>query len=252
MNGRELTLSRNELTALLKRVFEGIFNRSCDFEALAHQIVWLERHGLGGMDLLRGCVDHLADHDTASVEMEPTPDGDDVEIICVDAQGSSLLCIADMIADLTISRCAAHGACHIEVTNVHEREAILPQLCRIRNSGFYVGTQSSEDNGDAISFARIVGDTALPELFGWNPSAQGRASGTLSLVAASSKAGLISGLGNRWKEWPAPEITPAILDDRYQTNLNNGIVVGDLSYLNKIAERVLVEASDASRQGAGE
>ena len=246
-------LSRNELYALLKRACEAHFGRACDYEAIAEQILWLECHGLSGVQLAQSCIEKVHSSDLQAIS--PLIGTDTRNKACLNAEGASLLCIADLLADFTISRAAADGFCCIELSNVHETPAILPQLTRIRQAGFVAALWVSDESAGTVAWARITPEASLPDLTGWENAPQRPQVATLTLVAAQDEKALshaASAAGAAGGAWPKPEVTPEMLEQCHNDCLSHGIPVDDLGLLNEIADRILVETSEASRMGAGD
>ncbi len=246
------TLSRNELLALLRRVFEAIFGKGRDYEAMAEQIVWLECHGLGGIDLLRECVTRLdseAQLSPAELEEVFASRGSRISL---DAGSASLLCFGDMLADMLIARCNDEELCTLEVANLHDPLAILPQLHRMARAGRYPAVQVKDHGSGSRQFAHVSDENMLPALSGWEESAQSGGAASMIVLCAASDEALHSALRAFDCAWPEATIAPHQLAENYDNCLSNGIVVGDLNELNAIADRVLVEATDESRRGAGE
>jgi len=197
-----IRLSHNELSALLKYTFQGLFAHSQDWGALAENVLWLETHGFDGIGML---MDGLKTETLHSFKgaVTDTPSG-----FKFNFEGGSLLMGLPMIIDFTIACVRDKGICYIEVLSAEHIKALIGVEAAICRSGFY-------------AFARDD-------------------KGTLS-CSSGPQANMVS------RDFSESDIY-------YQQCLNDGIVVSRADYetLNEIADRTLVEASEASRLGAGE
>ncbi|ANU06436.1 hypothetical protein A6F65_00108 [Paraurantiacibacter namhicola] len=247
-----LILSRNELLALLRRVFEALYGKTCDYEAMAEQILWLECHGLGGLDLLHDCLARLdgeerhADRHLLGAFLTKGP------TIRFDAGGASLIGFGDLLADVLIARCAGGEIRQAEIADLRDARAILPQLHRMALAGRFAAVRISGRGNGADRFARVSASSPLPDLSGWEGAVDCAEQASLHLVCAGSEEGLRSAMRDLHPDWPEPAVTADQLAGTYRGSLNNGVKVRDLAALHAIADRVLVEATEESRRGAGE
>ena len=247
-----LTLSRNELLALLRRVFEALYGKSCDYEAMAEQIVWLECHGLGGLDLLRTCLTRLDQEERKADGLligAFAAGGTSIEL---DAGGASLLCFGDLLADLLISRCAEQESRRIEIADLREGQAILPQLSRMERAGCLAAARITNLDDGTRWYAHVSGSAHLPALSGWETARDPVEKIALSLVCSTNEDSLRQAMAALDPRWPEPTISPGELAKSYSDSIDMGLAVGDLAAFNAIADRVLVEATEDSRRGAGE
>ncbi|WP_299193628.1 DUF3726 domain-containing protein [uncultured Erythrobacter sp.] len=245
-------LSRNELLAFLRRVFEALLGKRCDYEAVAEQIVWLECHGLGGLDMLRACLTRL-DLEEQNVESHlPGAFSVGGGAIDLDAGGGSLLCFGDLLTDMLIVQSAEQGSCRIEIADLREGQAVLPQLHRMALAGCFAAARVRNPQDGTSWSAHITAASRLPALSGCSGSSGCADAVSMSLICASSEPALRSAMHAFDPHWPEPTIASDQLAANYKRSLDSGIPVGDLSALAAIADRVLVEATEESRRGAGE
>lgn len=247
-----LRLSRNELLALLRRVFEALFAKSCDYEALAEQIVWLECHGLGGLDLLHDCLAPLDREEHHGERLLLDACLAQGALIDLDADGESLICFGDLLADVAIARCARHETCKVEITNLREGQAIVPQIHRMAMAGRFAAARVTNRKSGKSWYAQVTGSSPLPELYGWDGAKDCGERVALSLVCSANEQALLSAIMDLYPNWPEPTMSAGQLARNYRDCLNNGVLVRDLTALHAIADRVLVEATEESRRGAGE
>ncbi|MFN2099657.1 DUF3726 domain-containing protein [Altererythrobacter sp. MF3-039] len=245
-------LSRNELLALLRRVFEAIFGKSCDYEAMAEQIAWLECHGLGGFDLLCACLNRLDNEEHPSDGLLIEASSADSVVNDLDAGGASLLCFGDVLADLLVARCADRESCRVKIANLREGQAIIPQLHRMALAGRFAAARITNPSNGTSWYAHVSSSAFLPVLSGFQETKDCGALVSLNVVCAANEHALQEAMNSLDPQWPEPTITPGQLADCNADCLRNGIPVSDLAALNAVADRILVEATEDSRRGAGE
>jgi len=123
-----ITLSLNELRALLRRTYEALYHHGYDFGVMARSCLWLETHGLDGIGLILRSLDDL---DTPCLQMQLTEAAAGHYII--DGQGRCLIPFINSATDLAIARAKQNGAGLIDVLNVFGRLNVFAALkcCRI-------------------------------------------------------------------------------------------------------------------------
>ena len=221
-----LKLSRNELAALLKSVFQACFGHSQDWAAMAHSVLWLEAHGFDGHAMLMDAMDE---------EMCLAPFAGDIQDVStgyiVDFNGGHAILAAHMMADLAVEAALRHGTGTIKIKGAAESLALIAALPRCAKQGF--AAQVTGREYDAHIFPRDD-----------YPSLYQRRSEAITLTCAAEIA-----LPKGKCLQPAGQ-----LQSHYQKTLMNGLAIDPGIYraFMKVADRTLVEASEASRKGAGE
>lgn len=241
MSPKNLRYSHNELLSLLKRVFEGLYGHSRDFEAMAKNVRWLETHGLDGMKELMQVLQQLDGHEPIPVTVSGIPtDG----LINVDLQRNSLFTYAFEITDLFIDLANYAPYCTLEITNFGNPIALLPRLARCARPGSTTRLEWFDPETNYIHLAEISSGELAPTYSIFKSTLR---SGKTDL--RMSCQGTKSALQNPLKSMSSQDVIKA-----YEISLDNGIEIrtSDFETLCKIADRVLVEASESSRRGAGD
>ncbi len=193
-----LTISLNELRALLNKAYEGVFGHSRDWSAMTETVMWLECHGYEGMDLFLRAIPNMEANKKARLSNASA------DTITVEANGTCLIEYAHLLSDVLIARAKKTERANARVHSVQYPQIIHSIRPNLRKVGFEL-SYYLEDNTLQISVA---------------PNASQE-------------------LENK---------------DHYLKILDNGYTLKHETYLtlNQYADRVLVPASDQSRQGAGE
>lgn len=222
-----LRLSLNELSALLKSALQGCFRHSQDWAAITETIIWLESRGFGGLNLLMEAMDdnhHLTPFTANIIET------DDPSVCAIDAGGSSLLLGLHMCSDIAADMATRHGQATLIINNATQTSAIIAATVPCARFGHAV--RSTWKDG----FAQISLNDVSPSVH----------EGQFETVEIK--------LCKVFESEATPVLTSAEVQARYELSLAQGLEVGVDIYktLNGIADRILVEATKASRRGAGE
>lgn len=126
-----MKVSHNELTGLCRRAFEGLGFASGDHEDAAEMVVWLEQHGLGGVEALRKGLDYLADNNLARMQRRY----DDASLSVIDVAGNSSLVCGSLGADLAYTKARRKGLAVVKLQNCHNRRLMLGYLARCARRG---------------------------------------------------------------------------------------------------------------------
>lgn len=126
-----MKVSHNELTGVCRRAFEGLGFASGDHDDAADMVVWLEQHGLGGVEALRKGLDYLADNDLALMRRQY----DDATVAVIDAAGNSSLVCGSLAADLAYTKARRKGLAVVKLQNCHNRRLMLGYLARCARRG---------------------------------------------------------------------------------------------------------------------
>jgi hypothetical protein len=242
----------NELTSLLKRVFEALGYRQGDYEDAAHAAVWLETRALNGLELITRDWQRLA-QTRGALEMLPSSNDEQV----LDARHSSVLTVGRSIADLAAASLEQHGRGRIELRQCYSRMAILPSLDACARRGAGAVAYWNDVNHQHV--ARIDAGCANPEYrrMTMKPDSNTSAA-TLNLVCHRQRQeidAIVAGLSaNTAQSAPGCHILPAEMDARHRAAIQHGLAVSEelVARLSAAAEAVLVAASEQSRRGAGE
>jgi len=229
-----LNLSVNELSALLTRTFEALYGHKRDYYDMARIVLWLECQGHNGVSQFINALPVLDDDDL------PEPDLSEraANHLVIDGRGHSLFCIARAICDLSISCAANAGPSQIDIINVRDSQPLIGALYSIASQGF-----------SAVLFyddklAAISAKAEHPIIY------QNKTPHDLRLICAQNDDILDKYIDADLNI----QLGPDVQRQAHAFGLEQGMSIKRSHYdtLTKIANRVLVEASEASRRGAGE
>lgn len=242
-----LTISLNEFRALLRKAFEGVYRHDKDWNALADLVLWLEYRGLNGLQVF---IDAEASLDVADRPiLERQPNGE----VIVKGRGMSLLGCSLEIGDLLIAEAVQSGSCVMQVKDMLDPEFLAATVSRCADNGLAgAAWWPGENNWGMIAFQEEI-DTQ-PNLYRVKLPLGYENYSDITLIADKS----LENIQNKYPSWfsflklgqrPASEI-----DNLYLRHLDNGYQISEGNYkrLCHIADRVLVEATEQSRRGAGE
>ena len=240
-----VTLSLNELRALLRKSFEGIFAHNHDWNALTDLVLWLEFQDLGGLDTFFEAEPSLR-------EASPRVIQNDNEIV-VDGNGASLLAFNTRACDLLLADVNLNGRGVLHVRNTKNSEVITASVSRCAKQGYAVVAWWLDREGYAFMALQNANEAApslykvkVPKTFSSYPD--------ITILVGRE----VTDIENLYPEWinfrDKAQLSHNQIVDRYEEYLNNGIRLTQADYkrLCHFADRVLVEATEKSRQGAGE
>ncbi len=241
-----VTLSLNELRALLRKAFEGIYGHDHDWNALTDLVLWLEFHDLDGLKIFFDAEPGLP------CDIPNLSEGDNGDIL-IDGKGGSFLQFNVTSCDLLVSKAKTAGQAVLHVNNTKHVQVITASVARCASSGLAAAAWwPSEENSAYIAFQEA--GARAPNLFRVSLPAGFENYEGVTIIAAPS----IKDIQTRYQDWfqfqksgqtPSNEI-----EERYQQHLDHGFAmsVDDYKRLCHYADRVLVEATEQSRRGAGE
>ena len=248
-----MRVSRNELTSLLARVFEG--QGLIDFDGAAKQVVWLEQCGLQGLTLLSRCIDSLEQSG------QPEPQLTDVapDQMSLDVGGNSTLAWGSTAVELLFSGASQAGFATLNLEHCRHRIFILQPLAEFASRGINC-LAHWQLPGDPVmeTFALFGAGGHYPTYQTWQASAALTMDRDQCLVLMCSEdvEPLLDyqavqrdrGVSNLRR------IEADALRDQRKNSVNCGLEVDSDFWdtLCLLGERVLVESSDVSRsRGAG-
>jgi hypothetical protein len=250
-----MTISHNELLSLFKRVFEVLYGNSADFDALAKNQLSLEKLGLGGWYMLARSLPDL-EKKTSIILGSDSGSGDTWRI---DANNNNLMAFAPSISDILIDRAMKSGRCNVEIVNARDVVALAPVLSQISGRGFAAIMNWSEEASSNVHIAEIEPNMRYPSLKIFEDVERKT---FLKIIIAPDMSECVEFLRTsdpmvyrlNVGGTESFQISSEEFEDRYQSGLNDGLIIDQNVYkkLCSYAERILVEASDSSRSGAGE
>lgn len=126
-----MKVSHNELAGLCRHAFQGLGFPAGDHEDAADMVVWLEQHGLDGIETLRGGLDHIHSRDDHSLSRI----FEDSSLAVINAHGNSILTCGSLAADLVYTRARRKGLAVVKVQECHNRKLMLGYLARCARRG---------------------------------------------------------------------------------------------------------------------
>ena len=256
-----IVLSHNELQALLNRYCEAAFAHHRDFYDAAKLVCWMEARGLGGIDLLLNAKSLKA----GNVAIRRVDAGNPLvsQYVC-DLSESSGLCGLLSVVDLVIGEAKSDGhsqrVTRVDIENCDCLPLMLPMIASCHASDVFCEAVWIGLHEDSVMIASPSDMTPEPNVFaGQAPSQNPLKKGDAVLVGAPTRDLVVNYLDREpWlvsaRKNLQPTFTGLDLSIRFRDCIDNGIPIdsGDYKRLCAFADRILVEASEASRKGAGE
>jgi len=230
----EINLSRNELWALLVKVFEALFGHRRDYYDMARTVLWLECHGHKGVKQL---VKSLPVLENGSLPEPTLAEISDTHLV-MDGGGRSLLDIGPSLSDLAIACASENGIVRIDIFNIRSAAALivaLPFIARQRFNGVAVGLNTV--------CVTVLG-TNCPTIFN-RPS-----EGQLSLICTCDGIDVSEYVEDERSVLKSVEMQTEFFSASLENGIN--ILTSEFEALKDVAANILVEATEASRRGAGE
>ncbi|UTW02661.1 DUF3726 domain-containing protein [Amphritea atlantica] len=245
-------VSMIELKAALRRCFEATGYYVGNYEDAANMILWLEKHGLKGLDELQRALPYIGEDSSKPLS---TVIYEDSTSAIIDSNGRSALnCIAASV-DLAHAKALENGIATVTVHNCHNRMFILKALTDCGRRGISVtaywqnGNQTVTEHTAAIKAGERYPSYSEAVT---NLSVNDQDKQALTIIC-SSRVDLTSSLqqskGNRNACYISAE--QIRLNKEYSVDFGIDIVENLWAEINRIGAGVLVENNERSRQGAG-
>lgn len=123
-----MKVSFNEMQGLSRKAFSGIGFEEGDANDAADMVVWMEANGLQGIDALkRSLAFILAEDQSRSPELIYQ----DADLCVVDAHNRTALGNASLAIELGYAKCRARGLSVTKIRNCHNRMLIVGYLSRV-------------------------------------------------------------------------------------------------------------------------
>ncbi|MDE0840791.1 MAG: DUF3726 domain-containing protein [Porticoccaceae bacterium] len=249
-----MKVSKNELTAALKKSFEGLGFGYGDYLDAANMVVWAQMHGLNGLEQLCRALPFLDGpvYGCRALEAEAS------ELWIFNVEGASILLCASQIVDIACSVARRQSKICVRVDNCHNRMFVVERLANAAQRG--LTTMACWSTRNTFKIAKFEAQTRFPKLttFAINNHDASRAQ-SLFVMCAVQGFDLQTSL-----ETVAPlgltelgvgsELSSEFFDNAYSEALDLGIEmpVSLWGTLDTLTARVLVESTERSRAGAGE
>lgn len=243
-------VSRNELIAVLRQAFEGLGFFQGDFENAAEMVVWTEMHGLNG----------LAEFEKTLTEIDNRPDIKLSTVSLVDSvwdvAGASVFECADLALGVLQASCQQGKKASLILEHCLYPLFIGKSILQAQQSGLFVAALWREKSTQDVLRCCASAGACCPEYIEFN-----RPMGSVSdhaavgveqllLLGAADTEQLSSSLPD---DSVSRKINAEQLQASYELALSDGIEIKPALWeaLLKLGERVLVEATEQSRLGAG-
>ena len=243
-----MKVSRNELTACLKKAFEGLGFSVGDYEDAAAMVVWSQMHGFNGLQQLQQALPFLSDCPCLHAKLVSDTD----QQALLDGQQSSVLLCGSQTVRLACAIARQHGSGHVRLDNCHNCKFIIQRLV----SAAQLGTAliAYWVNGSTSVKVMIEPYAKQPEYQEYS-AADTAANQSLFIFTGSDLASLEQqfslqfNIGDQVRRF-----STEAMRDSYQYRLEQGIEIDQQFWaeLDNLVARVLVESTDSSRAGAGD
>lgn len=249
-----MKFSKNELTAALKKTFEGIGFGVGDYEDAAAMVTWLEAHGLQGLLQIHIALPYLMQRPHPQIEIIQ----DDEKLSILDARGGSTLICGGQAVDLAYAKARNVGFGAVQLIDCHNRKMIIERLVNAAKRGVAcIAYWRAHDSSAVYSVVSIEAHAEYPTYEEYTTAGREADTEQSMIILCGSR---LSGLLERGADvLPANSgnlvsVTPEAMKASHQCALEHGIdmdvALSDL--LGKLIKNVLVEATESSRAGAGE
>lgn len=251
-----MRVSHNELSGLCRRAFEGLGFPPGDHEDAADMVVWLEQHGLGGVDAMRQGLNRLTTEPRRAMNRA----FEDSSIGIIDGAGNSVMLCGSLAADLVYAKARRKGLAVVKIQDCYNRRLMLGYLgrCARRGMSLMAFWRNSED---PVVIEQVVSIRAYDEyptmlLYQIDDHDETLTRNRSVTLMASPHFSMLQALH------PDPDeatllkvVRPEELERQSHLAFEQGLDVDDEVWwqLKGLAGRTLVEASEESRaRGAGE
>lgn len=239
--------SPNELRSLLKQAFEGCGLDQGAYESAADLVLWSEMNGLAGFELLDGAIQRCLQ--SPKVRMSVAEHR--AQRCRVDAAGDSILMCGALLSDLVRASALESGFCVCKVSNVRDPILLAKPLAEAQQRGLFGMVYWAR--GNQMHLIKSAAQECIDYLS--CPAGPSAEQDGLTLVYARDQ---------HWIEQHQRDCCPSFdemnichsasqVKHHRQNTLSEGVEISDSlwSTLNRVAENVLVESTEQSRQGAG-
>lgn len=248
-----MKVSFNELQGIGRKAFSAIGFAEGDAIDAAEMVAWLEAHGLGGVEALKKGLRFILTEDQS---VAPTLVYQDADFSVLDAHDHSVMGNASLAVELGYARARARGLSITKIRRCHNRILIIGYLSRLARRGMNV-TAFWRNAHDPLT-ELVVGFKAghpVPEICLYSlddaPDDTEKNDGITLIMA--NHVDLLPSLRSEYALTDLMRQTEDDLERLRNQALIDGMEVDDELWrtLKSLADHLLVEATDASRGGAG-
>lgn len=243
----------NEFSSLVKRSFEGLGYCCGDYEDAASAGLWMQTHGLQGLDIVQRAVQRQVTGESSLAVRSIGPGEYDIE-----ASDASIVVCGYRIVELAACVTVQHGKCHIQVQNCRDRDSIIAAIASTAGSSSNpIAMLAHWQSMHAKRLSLALPNTSFPRLLQLDIDAADAASESALTLLSSRDTEEINRLAeniisnsNRTSDLlPRDKIKRAAADAT-----EHGLSVDSVAWneLLLVAGNILVESTEQSRKGAGE
>ncbi len=248
-----MKVSHNELQGLCQKAFLGMGFDEGDAADAADMVAWMQCLELDGLNALGRGLDFLL---TEEPGLPPTVLYQDGDLAVLDGHGVSVLHSCSLAMELGFAKARARGVAVIKVCHCHNRQLIMGYLARLAGRGMNV-TAFWRNSHEPLT-EQVVGFRAnhsVPEIRVYaveDVPEENEPNDGITLVLANHVDLLPAMRSNYRYDLLASHDESDLLACRHRSYIE-GIEVNEAYWtrLKELATRMLVEATDASREGAG-
>ena len=243
-----MKVSKNELTASLKKAFEALGFQPGDYYDAADMVVWLETHGFDGFDRLLAALAYL--NTTAPIHADLVQE--DAHNSVLDGRGTSVLLCGSEAVDLIRSQVIQGSSAGLELINCYNRTFVIQRLVKAAQRNFaFIAYWRQLDYCVKVS---ITGGSELPEYQTFmmidvfdRQSLRIFCGPDLETIEKQYAEQLE--FGSLVETYPKAEMA-----DCYRNSVEQGIEINEALWktLDDLVAKILVESTADSRAGAGD
>jgi len=243
-----MKVSKNELTASLKKAFEALGFQPGDYYDAADMVVWLETHGFDGFDRLLEALSYL--NTTAPIHADLVEE--DAHNSVLDGRGTSVLLCGSEAVDLIRSQVMQGSSAGLELINCYNRTFIIQRLVKAAQRNFaFIAYWRQLDYCVKVS---ITSGSDLPEYQTFNMiDVFDRQS--LRIFCGPNLETIEKQYAEQLEFGALVETYPkAEMADCYSNSVEQGIEIDETLWktLDDLVAKILVESTASSRAGAGD
>ena len=246
-----ITLSLNELSALVCRTLEATYGHGLDFQEAAKQIVWLESLGLDGIErLLENSPWHCSGDLTAHYTNENG-------LHVFDMRDGNMLPALICAADILIAETKTMGGGRVEMRNCINGELLAATVAQCARRDLAAAVIWPGHEGRESFVAHNCEDHECVEYLTISDTGF-RTPLHPTVVAGKTQSSVSTAICDHLMIEDLSQLvvvkSGAQLRAAHQMSIDIGVTLGRDNYseLMAIADRVLVETNDVSRRGAGD
>ena len=249
-----MKVSKNELSAALKKSFEGLGFSYGDYIDAAAMVSWTQMTGLNGLELLDRALPFL---DSATGQSRALSYSSDSAIPVLDAKGASCLLCASQMIDLACALACNNQSVTLRLDNCRNRLFVLERLSNAAQRGLNLAAGWYRQNN--FYMATIAAGESFPILKTFPCKIEDlEIEQSLFIICTIDQASLPDLMAEVLPIQVCHQTgniySSESLQQAWADALEQGIDMPSTLWekLSQLTARVLVESTESSRAGAGE